>query len=149
MPLLAYGAAGLALIAHLVVAVLLKIRATGVLFRTSDQVAMIGLGVIVAAAVLLLTRPRLRVGPAGVSVRNLFGDRLIPWSQVVAVYVPAGKRWARVELPGDEYLAVMAIQVLDKQRAVDAMDRVRALVARYRPSREPGAELGEPPTEQT
>jgi hypothetical protein len=28
---------------------------------------------------------------------------------------------------------VMAIQAVDKERAVDAMDRVRGLLARYRP----------------
>lgn len=133
MPRFAWGAAIFIAVAHIVVASLLKVNSTGVLFQTSDQVAIGGLGLIIAGALLLLTRPRLRVGAAGVSVRNLFGDRLIPWSRVVAVYFPAGKRWARVELPGDEYIPVMAIQVVDKERAVQAMDAVRDLVARYRP----------------
>jgi Bacterial PH domain len=66
-------------------------------------------------------------------VRNLLGDRLIPWSDTVGVSFPAGSRWARVDLPDDEYIPVMAIQAVDKNRAVDAMDRVRRLLARYRP----------------
>jgi hypothetical protein len=37
-----------------------------------------------------------------------------------------------VDLPDDEYVSVMAIQAVDKERAVDAMDRVRALLARYK-----------------
>ena len=91
------------------------------------------LGLVLAGAVLLLARPRLRVGPSGLSVRNLLGDRLIPWSDTVGVSFPAGSRWARVDLPDDEYIPVMAIQAVDKDRAVDAMDTVRALLARYRP----------------
>ena len=42
---------------------------------------------------------------------------------------PRGARWARVDLPDDEYIPVMAIQAVDKERAVDAMDRVRGLLA--------------------
>ena len=85
------------------------------------------------ASVLLFARPRLRVGAAGVAVRNLFGYRLIPWSDVVGVSFPRGARWARVDLPDDEYIPVMAIQAVDKDRAVEAMDSVRDLLARYRP----------------
>ncbi|HET9875164.1 MAG TPA: PH domain-containing protein [Mycobacterium sp.] len=135
MPLFAYIAAFLIAAAHIVVSFLLKIRPSGVIFQTSDQVAIAGLGIIIAGGVLLFTRPRLRVGAAGVAVRNLFGYRLIPWSQVVGVSFPVSKRWARVDLPDDEYIPVMAIQAVDKQRAVDAMDAVRALVEQYGPSR--------------
>ena len=103
------------------------------IFQTADQVAMAVLGLVIAGAVLLFARPRLRVGPAGLSVRNLLGDRLIPWSDTVGVSFPAGSRWARVDLPDDEYIPVMAIQAVDKDRAVDAMDTVRSLLARYRP----------------
>jgi hypothetical protein len=81
----------------------------------------------------LFARPRLRVGPAGLSVRNLLGYRLVPWPEVVGVSFPAGSRWARIDLPHDEYVPVMAIQAVDKDRAVDAMDTVRSLLARYRP----------------
>jgi hypothetical protein len=69
----------------------------------------------------------------GIAVRNLLTYKLIPWSEVVGVSFPMGARWARVDLPDDEYVPLMAIQAVDKERAVDAMDRVRELVARYRP----------------
>ncbi|MFX9552240.1 PH domain-containing protein [Acinetobacter baumannii] len=36
-------------------------------------------------------------------------------------------------MPDDEYVAVMAIQAVDKGRAVDAMDQVRAALRRYQP----------------
>ena len=132
-PYFAYGAAALILAAHVVVGVLLKISSTGVIFQTADQVAIALLGAVIACVVLLFARPRLRVGAPGVSVRNLLGDRLIPWPDVVDVSFPLGARWARVDLPDDEYIPAMAIQAVDKERAVQAMDNVRDLVARYRP----------------
>jgi hypothetical protein len=132
-PLFVYGAAVLIAAAHIVLGLLLKVGSTGVVFRTSDQVAIAVLGLVIAGVVLLFARPRLRIGPAGVSVRNLLGDKLIEWPDVVGVSFPVGHRWARIDLPDDEYIPVMAIQAVDKGRAVDAMDTVRSLLARYRP----------------
>jgi hypothetical protein len=133
-PYFAYAAAFIVAAGLISVGFLLKIRSTGVYFQTADQIAMGGLGIVLAGVILLFARPRLRVGKAGVSVRNLLGDRLIPWPQVVDVSFPRGARWARVDLPDDEYVPVMAIQAVDKERAVQAMDATRALVQRYRTS---------------
>ncbi|SOX53497.1 hypothetical protein MAAFP003_2171, partial [Mycobacterium ahvazicum] len=132
-PLFAYGAAFLVAAAHIAGGLLLKMGSSGVVFQTADQVAMAVLGLVIAALILLFTRPRLRVGPAGLSVRNLLGDRLVAWSELVDVSFPAGSRWAHIDLPDDEYIPVMAIQSVDKDRAVAAMDSVRSLLARYRP----------------
>jgi Bacterial PH domain len=136
-PYFAYGGAAVIVIAAVAVGVLLKITSTGVIFQTADQIAMALLGVVIASAVLLFARPRMRIGASGVAVRNLLSYRLIPWSDVVGVTFPHGARWARVDLPDDEYVPVMAIQAVDKERAVDAMDRVRDLVVRYRPDISP------------
>jgi Bacterial PH domain len=138
-PYFAYGAALVLVATHVVVGLLLKIKSSGVIFQTADQVAMAGLGVVLAGLVLLFARPRLRVGAAGLSVRNLLGDRLVPWSDVVDVSFPVGARWARIDLPDDEYIPLMAIQSVDKDRAVDAMDTVRTLLSRYRPDLPPSA----------
>ncbi|MGA9491042.1 MAG: PH domain-containing protein [Mycobacterium sp.] len=132
-PYFAYAGAFILVAAHVAIGLLLKIKSSGVIFQTADQVAMAGLGVVLAGLVLLLARPRLRVGPAGLSVRNLLGDRLVPWSAVVDVSFPIGARWARIDLPDDEYIPLMAIQSVDKERAVAAMDTVRVLLKRYRP----------------
>lgn len=132
-PIFAYGAAALILAAHVIVGVLLKASSTGVIFQTADQVAIALLGAVIAAFVCLFARPRLRAGPSGVAVRNLFGYRLFPWSQVVGVSFHPGARWARLDLPDDEYIAVMAIQAVDKGRAVESMERVRAVLRRYQP----------------
>ncbi len=66
----------------MVVGLLLKVGSTGVVFQTADQVAIASLGAVIAGFVCLFARPRLRIGPAGVAVRNLFGYRLFPWSDV-------------------------------------------------------------------
>jgi PH (Pleckstrin Homology) domain-containing protein len=132
-PYVAYAVAVVLLVAHLVIGLLLKIGSTGVIFQTSDQIAMAVLGVILAGLALLFTRPRLRIGAAGLSVRNVLGDRLVPWDDIVGVSFPVGARWARIDLPDDEYVPLLAIQSVDKDRAVAAMDTVRSLLARYRP----------------
>lgn len=132
-PYVAYAAAAVLIVAHIVIGLLLKIGSTGVIFQTSDQVAMAILGVVLAGLVLLFARPRLRVGAVGLSVRNVISDRLVPWDELTGVSFPVGARWARIDLPDDEYIPLMAIQSVDKERAVAAMDTVRNLLARYRP----------------
>lgn len=109
-------------------------HSSGAILRTADQVAMAGLALLLAGSVLLLTRPRCKVGPAGLAVRNLLEYRLIPWSDVVDVSFPPGRRWARIDLAANEYVPVVAIQLVDREDAVAAMDTVREAMARYCPS---------------
>ena len=133
VPRIAVIGAALFAVAGIVIAVLNN-RAAGANWRGVDQVAIGGLAVIIAAAVVYLaTRPRLRVGPAGLAVRNVLDERVIPWSEVAGIAVAPGKRWARVEVQAYEYIPVLAIQVADRDYAVGAMDTVRAALARYRP----------------
>ena len=114
-----------------VVAVLLRRTPTGVYFQLSDQVAMVLLGLLLAGAVLLFARPRVRAGANGVEVRNLFGSRTLPWELVLRVSFPDDAPWARLELPDDEYIAVMAIQSADGRHAVQAIRALRALHAEH------------------
>jgi hypothetical protein len=132
-PYVAYAVAVVLVVAHVVIGLLLKIGSTGVIFQTSDQIAMAVLGVVLAGLVLLFARPRLRIGAPGLSVRNVLSDRLVPWGNIIGISFPVGARWARIDLPDDEYVPLMAIQSVDKDRAVAAMDTVRNLLARYRP----------------
>lgn len=133
VPRLALVIGGLLALTGIVVAVV-NTRASGANWRGVDQVAIGGLAVVLAAAiVVVLTRPRLRVGKSGLAVRNVLDERLIPWSEVTDIYFPAGKRWPRVEMQAYEYVPVLAIQSFDRDHAVDAMDTLRELMARYRP----------------
>ena len=128
----AYGIAAAIATAGIVVGLLSKGKSTGAVLRTADQFALTGLAIVLAGAVLLLTRPRVRVGPAGLAVRNLLDYRLIPWNEVAGISFPPGRRWARVDLEFNEYVPVVAIQTIDGEYAVAAMDTVRALMTRYR-----------------
>ncbi|MBB5152711.1 PH domain-containing protein [Saccharopolyspora phatthalungensis] len=110
-----------------VVATLLRNTPTGAVFSVSDQVAMGFLGVLLAGGVMLLTRPRLRADADGVEVRNIIGTQRYSWPLVQAVSFPDGAAWARLELPEDEYVPIMAIQAADGERAVTAMRRLREL----------------------
>ncbi|MGV1086445.1 MAG: PH domain-containing protein [Mycobacterium sp.] len=129
MPLLAVIGAVLMIVIGVAVAMASKGRSTGPELRTADQWALLVLALVLAGVILLLTRPRLRIGAAGLGVRNLLEERVIPWDDVVGISFP--KRWARVELAGYEYFPVVAIQSIDRERAVVAMDTVREMMGRY------------------
>ncbi|MFD6222841.1 PH domain-containing protein [Nocardia asteroides] len=114
--------------------VLLRTGSTGVNFRVADQVAMILIGVLGAAAVLLLTRPRVRAGVAGVAVRNILGEHEYPWAYIRGASFPDRKSWARLELADDDYVPMLAIRSNDRAHAADAIERLRDLGARYAPT---------------
>jgi hypothetical protein len=99
----------------------------------SDQVAVILIGVLLAAGVLMLLRPRVRADAGGIEVRNIVGIRRFEWSATRGVSFREGVPWARLELPADEYVPMTAIQAVDGLRAVYAMRELRRL---YRESTE-------------
>ena len=109
------------------VGLLLRNTSTGVVFSVSDQVAMVFLGMLLAGGVLWLLRPRVRADADGVEVRNLVGTQRYEWPLVQAFSFPDGAAWARLELPEDEYVPIMAIQAADGEHAVTAMRRLREL----------------------
>jgi hypothetical protein len=115
------------LVAFAVVAVLLRSDTTGVNFYVSDQVAMAGVGVVLACGALWFGRPRVRADRDGVEVRNMLGTRRFAWSDVASVSFPDGSPWARLELPGDEYVPLVAVQAIDGEHAVTAMRELRRL----------------------
>jgi Bacterial PH domain len=120
------GAGAVVLFAAFAVAgVFLPESDTGANFSVSDQVAMFGIGLVLAVAALWFTRPRVRADRDGVEVRNMLGARRFPWSDVERVSFPDGSPWARIELPHDEYVPVLAIQAMDGERAVTAMRELR------------------------
>jgi len=112
-----------------VVAALLRTRDTGVYFRFADQVAIVLLGLLIAAGILLLARPRVRADALGIEVRNIGGTRHVPWELVRAVSFPEGASWARLDLPHYEYVGLMAVQAVDGKRALAGIRRLRALHA--------------------
>ncbi len=130
-----YAAIGALAVVVVGVLVAVKLRSsdTGVTFRTSDAVAMAGLGLLFAGGLMLTARPRLRADANGLRVRNIVGERFVRWPVIQRIAFPEGSVWAQLELADDEVMSVMAIQAMDKQRAVDALREVRALHDRYAP----------------
>ncbi len=129
----AIGAAAVVIVGEVFVALKLRSSDTGVIFRTSDALAMAGLGLLFAGGLMLTARPRLRADAAGLRVRNIVGERFVPWPVVERIAFPEGAVWAQLELADDEVMSVMAIQSMDKERAVVALHEVRALHDRYAP----------------
>jgi hypothetical protein len=110
-----------------VVAVLLRTGDTGVRFQRSDQAAMVGIGILLACGVMLFAIARVRADAEGIEVRNVLVTRRFAWTDVLSVSFPDGASWARLELPDDEYHAVMAVQAVDRDRAVEAVRALRKL----------------------
>jgi Bacterial PH domain len=126
---------GIAAVAVVVVFTLVATALTGRtgdgpgVFRTGDQAAMIGLGVLAALGILALTRPRVRADAEGIHIRNLIGGYDLPWSAVRAVRFGRGAPWATLELQDDDVVALMAVQLTDKAYAVAGVRALRALHA--------------------
>ncbi|MBO0841461.1 MAG: PH domain-containing protein [Sciscionella sp.] len=118
--------AALLVAASVVIAVLLPHSYAGANFYPSDQVALVLIGLVLAAAVLTPLWPVVRADADGVEVRNLV-PRRFDWAEIRGVSFPDGAWWARLELPGDEYVPVVAVQAFDGQRAVDAIRELRHL----------------------
>jgi len=96
-------------------------------FQRGDQLAMVGLGVLGGALVLLFTRPRVEADAHGVRVRNVIGSYDLPWNAVRAVRFDRGSAWANLELQDDELVPILALQVVDRELAVDGVRALRAL----------------------
>ena len=100
-------------------------------FGPADRTALIGLGVVAAAALLTLARPAVEADAEGVRVRNIIGGYELPWAAVRAVRFEHGASWATLELTNDDLLGVMAVQAVDKEHAVAAVRALRALHAAH------------------
>jgi hypothetical protein len=125
--------AALVLAAMVVAALTLPESSVGVVqFGTADQFAIGGLGLLLAAGILLLGRARVDADGAGVRVRNILGTHTLPWAAVRAVRFDRKAAWATLELQGGEEIAVLAVQAMDKERAVAAVEGLRALLAASR-----------------
>lgn len=98
-------------------------------FGLGDQIAMVVLGVLLAGAGLLLTRPRVEADAERVRVRNVFGQVTLDWTLVRGVRFNAHSPWAVLELLDDDLVSVLAVQAADKQYAVDAVRGLRRLHA--------------------
>lgn len=113
-------------------------------FQRSDRVAMVVLGLLVAAGILLFARPVVTADRTRVRIKNMIGGYDLPWSVVRSVRFERGSPWASLELEDDDVVAVMAIQATDKAYAVDGVQVLRSLLAASRGDRALHARGGGP-----
>jgi hypothetical protein len=141
MRLVCVVVAAVVLVVMVSVALLLQTSSTGVVtFGPADQIAMVGLGVALAAGILLLGRSRVDADEQGVRVRNILGSHDLPWSAVRSVRFGRDSAWASLLLVTGEELAVLAVQTADRDRAVAAVEGLRTLLERSRTGAEQGRE---------
>jgi hypothetical protein len=132
---IAIWTASIVLVVFIVVAIVMPHANAGAHFSWKDQVATGVLGVILAGFILVFTRPRLRADTDGVTIRNHWGSyKTIPWDLIVGVEFPDRRRFARLVLPGEETIALLAVQRLDRERSVAVMRGLRELFARTHPA---------------
>ncbi|MBN9621008.1 MAG: PH domain-containing protein [Actinobacteria bacterium] len=129
-----YGCAAVVLIVFVVTALVMKTDNAGATFGDKDQIGTVVVGVILAGLFIMPTRPRLRADAEAVRMRSFLGGwRVVPWDLVVRVEFPRSVRFARLVLPGEETLAIYAVQRMDGELAVTAMQELRQLFAQTHP----------------
>ena len=97
-------------------------------FRLPDQIAMFGIGVLLALGLLALTSARVDADADGIRIRNVVGDKVLPWQVVRAVRLDEGSPWASLDLHDDDTVALLAVQANDGEQAVQAVLHLRALL---------------------
>ena len=60
------------------------------------------------------------------------GQRVLPWSMVRAVRFDRKSPWATLQLRNEDVVVVLAVQAVDRERAVRAVEGLRALLAAAR-----------------
>ena len=124
----------LAVLGAVVVAVMVVVAAglkettnTVVTYRTSDQFAIVGLGLVIAAGLVFLGRSRVDADATGVRVRNVVVHHELPWQAVRAVRFERKSAWASLVLENGDEVSLLAVQAVDKEHAVRAVEGLRAL----------------------
>lgn len=89
------------------------------------------LGLLIFACVYAIARSRVTATSTGLIVVNGYRKRTLEWAQIVAIRLPSGAPWARIDLVEGEEISAMGIQATDGLRARNAVRSLRALSERY------------------
>lgn len=130
--LLAVVAGVVLAVAAVVVVTLPSTTGSVVDYGVADQVALGGVGVLLAAGVLLLGRSRVDADASGVRVRNLFVRHELPWRSVRAVRFDRKSAWGALALENGDEISLLGLQVSDGEHAARAIEGLRALHAAAR-----------------
>ncbi|RBY89228.1 PH domain-containing protein [Blastococcus sp. TBT05-19] len=97
-----------------------------------DQVAIAGLGLVLAAGVLFLGRSRVDADADGVRIRNVLVHHALPWTAVRAVRFDRSSYWGALRLENGDEVSLLGLQSFDGESAVTGVEGLRALHAAAR-----------------
>ncbi len=114
----------------MVMCVALAFFVTGVV-QWWDRAGFLVVGALIAW--FLYRQATVRADPTreGLTVRNLFDVRTVPWGDVLEVRYGGGRPWASLELEDGDTLGVMAVQRADGATAEAEASRLAALAAAH------------------
>ena len=104
-------------------------------WQVGDQLALVGLGLGIAAFLGRYASIRAVPDAVGLTVRNLMLTRRVTWDEMLEVRFPDGAPWVTLELDDTDEVAVMAIQRADGQLAREEALRLARIVDRHWRSR--------------
>jgi cytochrome c biogenesis protein CcdA len=128
-------AAAAAVVVGVMVFVALGLKETAntvVTYRTADQVAVVGIGLVLAAGIVFLGRSRVDADAHAVRVRNVVVQHEVPWQAVRAVRFDRKSAWASLLLENGDEISLLAVQAADREHAVRAVEGLRELRAAAR-----------------
>ena len=130
--------AAVVVVVGLLVALTLPSNSTGVIeFGPADQVAVAGLALLLGAGVLFLGRSRVDADAETIRFRNVVLTHELPWEAVRAVAFDRKSSWATLRLRNDDEVALFAVQAVDGEHALRAVEGLRALLAAARAAEPP------------
>jgi hypothetical protein len=97
-------------------------------WRIQDRVMLFGLGLVIAAILHLLGRPRLVATERNVTVVNSIRTHVLAWPEIVDAQMREGEPWPSVDLSDGSTLAVMGIQSADGDLARRNLAEFRTLL---------------------
>lgn len=101
-------------------------------YGVTDQIALGGIGVLLAAGVLLLGRSRVDADASGVRVRNLLLSHEFPWQVVRSVRFDRKSAWGSLALENGDEISMWGLQAADGEYAARVVEDLRTLRAAAR-----------------
>jgi hypothetical protein len=130
---LACAVVAVAVAAGVVVAALALTSSDGVVnYRTSDQIGLAVLGLLLGAGIVWLGRSRVDADAEGIRFRNVALTHQLPWQAVRAVRFDRTSAWASLLLENHDEVSLLAVQAVDGEYAVGAVEGLRRLHAAAR-----------------
>jgi hypothetical protein len=85
------------------------------------------IGLMIVTCLYAITRSRVTATPERLIVVNGFKRRDLEWAQIIAIRLPSGAPWVRLDLSDGEEISAMGIQSSDGARAKAAVRELRRL----------------------